>query len=147
MTAPRKVHGAAFGCWVGTLFAALTSAPLPAQSLPSQLCPDSGLVTFHTDSAGVADVRAHALPLDTVFTISVDRSERRWEAEEFGISAGVSGTGRAEWRACAGASVAVERAATVIENARGTVRIRASLAPLEELRRRHSRPNLERDQP
>jgi hypothetical protein len=110
-----------------------------AQAPAASLCPDSGIAVVSADSLlARAARRLTAGPVDTTYTLSIAR--KQWSARDLhgSVAAGVVGTERASWAACAGAWVRADRADLRLENVQGRVRIRASVEPLLEVLRRHS---------
>lgn len=122
---------------------ALVLAPTVARAQqPAAECTDSVLASIRIDGAGAGEPggaagRAATLDVDTSYTFSVD--QKRWSQRDLSasVAAGLTGTERASWRACFGAWVTMRRATVEVENARGTVHLRANLTPLMERLRRH----------
>lgn len=125
--------------WLLAGLVAMRSVPAVAQERARSSCPASGVVALRADGLPQAvPERALRASIDTVYDLAID--QKRWTASDLAgsVAVGVTGMERASWTACAGAWVSIRRADVLVENVRGSVRLRASIAPLMETLRRHS---------
>lgn len=134
----RWIPGAA-----GLLLVLLSAPTAGAQEAAALFCPTGGaeLATVEAPADPLPDLAPEGAAVDTTYQIAV--AQRRWSEREVNasVAAGAGGTHNARWRACAGAWVEMRRVEMLIEEAHGTVRIRASLEPLlRRLRARDPQP-------
>jgi hypothetical protein len=114
-------------------------APLRGQTLASAVCPDSGIAILSVDSLlGRVAQRPLRSSVDTTYDLAIAR--KHWSVQSVSVrsAAGIVGTERASWAACAGAWVRIDRAEVSVERVEGRVHLRASLEPLVDVLRRHS---------